>query len=214
MGFDVLLSDGILHAKERDDGPWQWGGNLVIHEVIQQPNGTLTVRVPAEVESHFDRSLLLYPKVKLGTWQIMERTISSEAIDSFSWCQLAEMPEQCELKTMINWDKGTRGLGVILRADDNLDSYYQIRFEPGRQRVVFDRYPRPGDQPFMLERPIDLEHGKEVELKIFIEETVVEIYVNSVVAMSTRAYDYRTGSVGLFVSEGKATFNRTELMVI
>ena len=33
-------------AGETDDGEWLWGGNLVVHEVVAQQDGSLTVRIP------------------------------------------------------------------------------------------------------------------------------------------------------------------------
>lgn len=198
---------------DKDEGAWQWGGNIVVHEIVQRPNGDLVVKVPMEVDSQFRKPMSLHARAMMGTWHIGE-TISSEAIDSFAWCLLGGMPEQCKIRTTVTWDEGTRSCGVILRTDENLDNYYQLRLEPGRQRVVFDRCPRPGDQPFMLERPLVLERGKEVEIKIFVEDTIIEIYLDDVIAMSTRGYNHRNGSAGLFVSEGKAAFNKTELTII
>ena len=85
-----------------------------------------------------------------------------------------------------------------------------MRLEPGRGRIVFDRFPRPPDPPFMLERPVDVEDGK-AELKVFAEKTIIVIYVDGRVALSARVYDYPAGDVGLFVSEGKATFTGTHI---
>ena len=46
---------------------------------------------------------------------------------------------------------GARAAGILFRADPALETYYQLRWEPGRQRIVYDRWPRSGDQPFTLE---------------------------------------------------------------
>ena len=37
----------------KDAGTWDWGGNLVVHEIRQEKNGELTVRVPETVSNAF-----------------------------------------------------------------------------------------------------------------------------------------------------------------
>ena len=56
----------------------------------------------------------------------------------------------------------------------------------------------------MLERPLELAAGEPLRLRVYVEETVIEIYVGDRVALSTRGYDHRGGDWGLFVYEGQA----------
>jgi beta-fructofuranosidase len=44
-------------SDEKDDGGWNWGGNLVVHQIIQQPNGELAVRVPDTVRKAFGKTI-------------------------------------------------------------------------------------------------------------------------------------------------------------
>jgi len=198
----------------KDTGEWQWGGSLVVHELVQAPDGSLLVKVPHEVDKQFSKTANLSPRPKIGEWKISGRSVSVEAIGSFAWCRLAEMPEICRVTTTVTWSPGTRGCGVILRADKMLDRYYQIRLEPGTSRIVFDRWPRPGDQPFMLERPLDVSKGQPATISVFVEGSIVEVYVNDIIALSARAYDHPAGSVGLFVSEGQATFSNAKVSTL
>src|SRR5262249_13307817 len=34
-------------THEKDDGEWNWGGQLVVHELLQGPEGLLALRAPA-----------------------------------------------------------------------------------------------------------------------------------------------------------------------
>jgi len=88
---------------------------------------------------------------------------------------------------MVNFAEGTRGCGVMLASGD-LNTYYQLRLEPGRNRVVFDRWPRPGDEPFMHERPVNLRVGDPIRLCIRNEGSVIVAYTNDQVALTTRGY--------------------------
>jgi len=92
-----------------------------------------------------------------------------------------------------------------------LDVYYQIRWEPDRRRVVFDHSQRRGGESFMIERPVETPPGGSVDLKVFVEGSVVVAYVDGSVALSCRAYDRRGGQLGLFVLQGEAAFSEVSV---
>ena len=106
-----------------------------------------------------------------------------------------------------------RTLGSEPDAAPELEAYYHVRLEPCRQRLVFDRWPRPGDQSFMLERPLFAHSGEPVTLRLLFDGTCLVVYANDEVALSTRLYDHRAGQWGLFVTEGEGHFRRVSLKV-
>ena len=197
---------------EVDTGTWNWGGHLVVHEVIQEADGTLSVRLPVEIANHFDRTTFPAIVPRIGNWTTTaDGTASVSAVDSFAWASLGSMPTTSLLEVAITYAPDTRGVGIVLRADDTLDHSYQVRVEPGRQRVVFDRSPRPGDEPPIIERPLMLTAGVPMHLRVLVEGSVIVVYINDQVALSTRGYEHSSGSYGLFVSEGSASFSNIRL---
>lgn len=198
-------------TDEKDTGNRQWGGDLVVHEVVQEEDGALSVKVPEEVAEQFTKPVALTAEPRIGQWDVEGDSLTARANDSFAWCSLGTMPSTCSLETTITFSPETRSCGVMLRTDDTLDNYYQIRLEPGRDRVVFDRWPRPGDEPFMIERPLELKAEEPVRLRVLVEDSIIVAYLNDQVALSTRGYDHLSGACGLFVSEGIATFGSTRV---
>lgn len=196
---------------ETDDGRWQWGGNLVVHEIRQQADGTLAVRAPQTVLDGFVRPVPLDPRPVLGAWQVDGENLAAQAVGRFSALTLTELPETCLVEAELTCAPGTSGVGLLLRASEGLDATYQLRLEPGRGRMVFDRWPRPGDQPFMLERPLNVKAGQPVRLRVLVDGTCVVVYANDLVALSCRMYDHREGRLGLFVAEGEATFDHVSI---
>jgi len=199
--------------EERDDGGWQWGGNLVVHEIVQQPDGTLPVRAPWSVLERFDRPVPLAPRPLLGEWDVSGQQISAEAVGRFSALTLGELPGECLVELTLECSPGTAGAGLLLRAGGELDSYYQLRLEPGNRRLVFDRWPRPGDQPWMIERPLAMTAQEPVRLQVLVDGTCVVAYADHRVALSCRMYDHRKGLLGLFVAEGKARFENVTVRI-
>jgi len=130
----------------------------------------------------------------------------ADSASRFSVLTLGALPGECLLETEATYLGGTQSLGLLLRASADLESYYQLRLEPARQRMVVDRWPRPGDQPFLLERPLRLEVGKPVRLRLLLDGTCLVAYADDI-ALSCRLYEHAQGGCGLFVTEGQAEFH-------
>ncbi len=191
---------------ENDTGGWQWGGELVVHEMVQRDDGTLAVRMPETIGNAFARPVPCAPQPVLGTWSIGSAIIEADATSCHSVLSFGTLPETCLVQATVTFQPGTYAFGMVLRADEAFDHYYVVRLEPANDRMVFDRWPRPGDQPFMIERPLVLQPGRSVRLRILVDGTCLVAYANDEVALSCRMYDHRSGRLGLFVSEGKARF--------
>jgi beta-fructofuranosidase len=139
--------------------------------------------------------------------------MAARSVGRFSALTLGDLPQECLVEVEMTYAEGTANLGLLLRAGETLDGYYQVRLEPNRQRVVFDRWPRPGDQPFVIERPLDMQAGKPVRLQVLVDGTCVVVYADERTALSCRMYDHRQGQLGLFVSEGEARFEGVRVRV-
>lgn len=191
---------------ETDTGTWNWGGNLVTHEIFQQADGSLTVAPPPEIGDFFKAAIRLKPDPQIGNWKIQGESLEVEALDSFAWCRLGSVSRASCIELTLNLKEGTRSGGLILQADVGLDSGYLARIEAGRQRIIFERFPRPGDEPPIIERPLNLRNAEPIHIQALIEDSVIVIYVNNEVALSTRGYEHQAGEFGVFVSEGAASF--------
>jgi beta-fructofuranosidase len=133
-------------------------------------------------------------------------------VSRFSALGLGAMPDECLIETDVTFAQSTAACGLLLRADATLDTYYQVRLEPANQRLVIDRWPRGGDQPFMLERPLPMQSGQPVRLRLFADGTNLVVHANDLVALSCRMYNHRQGQAGLFVTEGEARFTGPRLL--
>ena len=63
-----------------------------------------------------------------------------------------------------------------------------------------------------LERPLELIPGKTYSMEIYIDESVMEVYVGGTTALSVRAYDLHDRKFGLAVSDGKVRFENIQLI--
>ena len=190
---------------EKDDGGWQWGGHLVVHELQQRADGSLAVKVPASVDAIYPSRTPTAFVAALGNSDTGTGRAQLHADQGFACVTAGVMPERVKLEATLAFGEGTQSFGLVLRADDALEAAYYLRFEPHRQRVVFDSWPRPGDKPFWaeLERPLPLTAEQPIRLQVYIERSVCEIYINDEVAISTRLYDRPAGQWGVFAEGGR-----------
>lgn len=207
---------GWLPTREGtvDSGHWQWGGALVVHELDSGADGALTVHPPAEVRARYEPEGSLDIRPGAGAWRQDGDAWRVEVPDRFAWLSCGPCGDAGLFEATLRFDPGTRSAGVLMAADDALETYYQVRLEPGRQRVVFDRWPRRGDDTFILERPIALAPDEPATIQVFRQGTLVVVYVNGAVALSARAYQATGDRWGVFVSEGCATFSAMAISAV
>lgn len=196
---------GWIATKEgqKDNGAWQWAGNMFTFEAIQKADGTLGFRFPQAVKQTFNRSTTL---------KLTQTQLSSP--DGYT-CTLTDepLPQRSYLRAEFDATDTTRAYGLMIGASDDGDTAYYFRLEPQRQRLVFDRWPRKylgteqweisGDVPYAveLERPASLQPGRHV-LEVIVEGSIAVAVLDGDVALSTRIYDHPEGVAGVFVSDG------------
>lgn len=201
-----------------DHATWDWGGHLIAHELVQQPDGTLQVRLPDTVAAAFQAPQPLSLTAAIGPWEIDQTGAEVVSPEGFACATAGPLPSQAMVSARFRFRAGTRRLGFMLRASAALDRGYQFQFEPDRQRLVFKSYvfgdEHGGKIPtgeVDLERPLALTPDQEHEVKILLDGSVGEIYVNDQIALSTRLYDLPAGDLACYVTDGAARFEHIVL---
>jgi beta-fructofuranosidase len=225
FGWNPTKNDNLFgwnppKYEGKDYDTWDWGGNLVTHEIVQRSDGTLGVKVPNSVDQAFSVDRPFQFNEVLGKWVIEpDRPLFCDSPYAFAGSLSQEdLPDQCKISMEVQFSENTQGLGLMIRAQASLDNAYYIRLEPQRNRITF-RGPimqsEDGGKTFPyeveLERPIELISERVYELKVFIDGSICEIYLNREVAMSARIYDITEGKLGLFVSQGSAHFHQVKI---
>lgn len=201
----------------KDDGFWNWGGNLVVHQIQQEEDGHLTVHVPETVDNAFTKVEQYAFTTGSGIFQVKDRTVNINALGSFGAANAGKMPDTCKIDATVVFDKDTRGCGLMIRTSDDLDKSYYIRLEPQKNKLVFDMWPRyraEVSHMVELDREIELTPGIPVKIILFIDGNKGVAYVNNVIAMNFRAYDLPEGNWGVFASGGKANFKDINIQTL
>lgn len=184
-----------------DSGAFVWGGNVIVHELLPRPDGTLGVKMPDTIRAAFQTPIRYEAQAKMGSWE-WKNSIFGSSPDGFGWLRCAKTEGVCLLEAQLTWEPGTGTVGVMLHVDnDRMTRWCQLRLEIGRGRIVFDRYNRiDGDQYFADERPFSFQRNK-ARVQIIVSGNIVLSYVDDV-ALCARCYEIEPGYAGLFVEYG------------
>ena len=213
------LAFGWIASKygNRDFRPWEWGGTMVFHELIQNPNdGTLQVKVIHGVKEFYNEpqektSLVSYnnetPKGKNGNW------VKSETLGA----GLYSIPEDCFSVEMDVHVKQAHEVGIALHVDAEMEKGYFLRMNQRKREVAWDMWPRSeqgvyqwqikGDVPYQVETSRRLPDTDNSHILIIREDDICIVYINDEIALSTRMYDHKGGYAGVYVVQGEVELN-------
>lgn len=197
--------------NNEDYKPWQWGGTIVVHELIQNEDGTLSVSCPAAVASEYSKEIEMETTAIVGNI-IAENGVYTLKKGGYSYVLFNELPQNCKIHCELRLDEKGKDFGLSLRMDPEYNLGYYVKLDPVFNRMCFDRNFRPGDNYYMVdsERFLSLSDGEWHSMDIYIQGTVAEVYIDGV-AMSVRMYDYTTGGFGVYVNECGASFKNIRL---
>ena len=186
----------------KNDGQYIWGGNVIVHELIQRENGELGVKLPDTIRQEFEIPLAHNIVPRCGRWDI-EKVINGKAQDGFGHIEIAPMKNVCMIKAVLRWTKETQTVGIMFHTDGTrMEQWCQLRLEISHNKITFERSGKTEkDQFFEEERPIHFRNGQYAEIMLLTSNDIVVAYVDDV-ALCGRCYDYTVGHTGVFVEYG------------
>lgn len=193
-----------IRYEEKDYAPWQWGGTVIVHELVQNADGTLAVKCPDNVKNQYDKEMIVKEFCRTGEVREKDGEYFIGKNGVFSTLSLNVMPENCRIEVKFRCNT-YKDFGMTLRMNDDFTQGYYVKFEPMFNRLCIDRTQRPtGDTQYMVESerycPIDAD--KWHTMTAIVEGSVLEVYVDDKVAMSARMFDYKQGRLGFYSADG------------
>ncbi len=117
--------------------------------------------------------------------------------------------DSCELQFTIDPSATAKQYGVKVRVSADGREETLLYYDSQSNELVFDSTKSGIDGRRMVERaPLKLNAGEALELRVFVDKSVVEIYANDRQAICRRVYPAARDSLGviLFAANGQATF--------
>src|SRR5262249_44983496 len=103
-----LFGWNATREQEQDYRPWQWGGTLVVHEIVQEADGSLSVRLPDSVAKAFATPQPCVWTPEKHAALSGPDAVAIDAADSFGYAMAGAMPSCCRLEATVVFEAGTR----------------------------------------------------------------------------------------------------------
>ena len=162
---------------ETDDGWWQWGGCLAVHQLLQRPDGTLRAVMPPSLARRFAAQTSAELTLD-GTLALAAQTVG-------------QLPSCCGVTCVFRVPEARGKASLALAADEALAEGYFLTLDMDRRRLLLDRWPRTvenGMEPGM-ERPLPPTADGTYRLRVLVDGSAACAYLNDEIAMCFRLYD-------------------------
>lgn len=195
---------------DSDNAEWQWGGCLTVHEILQQPDGRLVVRMPPEQRDAFTASEpLVFQQTEAG-WSSAGGSHQAHVPHRMSTAVGPKMPETFLLEADIIIDSADGTAGLLLHMDDAGDTGYFLKLNLAEQKLQFGKVGGYRnwyvDHMPELDRPLAFESGQKMSVRVVADKSALVAYVNDRVALSARMYSNPVGRCGAFADGAVARF--------
>lgn len=209
QGRRYLFGWNPSKVGDADSGDWQWGGTLTVHEIVQNDDGTLGVRIPPTLASAFGQPSRPGLQLNDSNWVSTPAGYRVDSPHAYAEVHGEAMPASCLIEGELTFSNNAGQAGVLLRVDATGDTGYFVRFDPDRQAVQFGKIGGYRDwyvdhMP-ELDRPLHIQPGVPIRYRIVVDGTAMVAYVDDQVALSGRLYNPRPGRVGLYADGATVT---------
>jgi beta-fructofuranosidase len=186
---------------------WAW---LTDNPPDEKPKGWSGVYgLPRTLWLGDDGTLRMRPVPELEMLRCGEKAWSDVVLPSGKSHRLeGVVGDSCELALEI--DPGTaKRCGVKVRASDDGKEEALLYYDAEAKQLVFDST-RSGSfgRKVVEQASFALKQGEPLQLRVFVDKSIIEVYANDRQAIGRRVYPTRADSVGvaLFAHGGRATF--------
>jgi len=171
-------------VPESNTGGKDWAGNLVAHQLVQNPDGTLGVKPISALQSVFIQNTPLFVDKITGN---ASQNGNSFNLPANSQVMFGKLQKANQISFTLNTAANGKS-GLILAQDNDGKSGFKISFEPSSNRMA-SYVMNTGNEDFVDSYPLSGISGTTYNVTAFISNDVCVVYVNDKLAFSNRVYD-------------------------
>ena len=190
--------------NNRDDGPFQWGGNAVFRELVQHDDGTLGAKFPEELTPSGEPLSAMNMSALDADTRVEGRRIHAATRQGLAVAGCSGIPRNARLAIRVLPQPGSLGFGFRLRAGETFDSGYDLDFSP------YDRVARLHDQWIYgvdgLDRPFSLE--------IVLRDDIIDVCIDGRRTLIDRCPERRGDRMLLYAQDSGVTFEVAEIAAL
>ena len=197
---------GWCYTREnhKDSGNKVWGGSLVVHQLIQNSDGTLRVSIPIAIRSAFSTEIDLLPKVMNGVTYRNNQYVLTSGSEDKAIAIFDGIDDAYRIQATLNPSSAKR-CGFEFGASGNRSEVHDLVFDLETRTLNLERI--LNGQTVSVITSITLPEGNEFDVEIVVENAICVTYINGVKALTNRIYQMNRNGWGVFSQGGEAIFS-------
>lgn len=197
-----LFGWSARRVPEKNTGGKEWAGNMVIHELMQNTDGTLAVKRPQSISSVFSQNADLKIEQNSGTVTQNGNTITlgNNSKSMFSNLKAANQIT-FDLKLV---NAGSAGL--VFAQDATSGNGMKISFEPQNNRLAAYLINNNSEE-VINEIPLIYDTNHNYKITVTISNDVCILYIDDKIAFTNRIYDVNRKNWSIFSGNTSPIFS-------
>ncbi|KRB59943.1 glycoside hydrolase family 32 protein [Flavobacterium sp. Root186] len=186
-------------TPENDLGNKDWAGNMVIHELIQNSDGTLGTQAPQKVKDLFSKKITaevdkISENVTINNGNYTLSGVTNKALATFK-----SIGKKAKITAEVTLGNANGISGFVFHTNDS-GSYYKIVFDITKGKII--GYNSASQEVTRI--PFQFQTNTKYAVEIITEGSVVVLYINGKAALTNRIYGRDKNKWGL-IAEGQNT---------
>jgi sucrose-6-phosphate hydrolase SacC (GH32 family) len=192
----------------KDSGGWQYAGNAVFHEIVQNPDGTLGSKFPEEMTPATGDPIslefvALSPNVSGDSSHIQAKLSPGMNAAALQGC-----PKNARIAFTAKAASNTAAFGVCLRGSGKYEQGYELRFTPYERKVDLRRADAGSCFDNAGHALTDVQGlDGEIKVDIYLVNDIIDVCVNNQRCMANRFMDFNGDRLFFFAQDGGAEFS-------
>lgn len=198
-----------------------WGGNIVVRELVQAPDGELGLRFVPELIPACGAPLPLAVTHNRGNVSGDLASLQIRAGSALAYAAVDNVPQNVRIRLRVLPSANVEVLGLCVRGDGDYASGTELSFRPATGHVQFG-HPRAGGlddlQPVALlmdgdtgAMPAVAELNRPFTLDLILKDRIVDVCIDNRRTFIARRQDPGGDRLFLFAAGGDAVFEQVEI---
>lgn len=201
-----LIGWNATKDGHQDENNYNWAGNLVTHQVVQQADGLLSIMPVQSVINAMNHNR------KVSNLYVSESVAKENGTLHFSGvgyenASFPKIEKSTKITGIIKLNDKTNICGFTFNLGSN--NIGTLNFVMNKQEGYIGFFNKPADtisgQEPQSKIKYNLKNGEEIRFTILIDNTVAALYLNNEIALTARMYSANNREWGFFCDNSNVT---------
>jgi hypothetical protein len=188
-------------SEGKDDSHEIFGGNSLFREVVQEADGTLNTRFPAEMIPLTGASLSLGVHADPGATLLGAAGVGLKMPGGVAMAHIADVPANCRITLEIEPVGASEEFGLLLKSDASGGDGYRLNFSAGNRTVDLGNTTIYGVEGL----------GRTIKVDIVMKDGILDADIDHRRTIVNRTYELHGDHIWLYAKHGAVNFRSVKI---